>query len=142
LSIQEVKADCADQGGIAMDGPLEKLRRDTQMLGGELHTEHALDVRRGSPDGAKPARWMPGDGLISEWDGSDPREGLTGDQRALVRRLARGESIEDAATRVGMHPKRAGRSLRIPRVQRALRIEIARPMSGAELRGDWKKEAQ
>ena len=120
---------------------LERYLGDTKSLGSRLDAEQALERSSSTPSIATKSRRMPGDGLISDLDGSDPREGLSLGQRQLVRRLARGgESLDEAATRVGMHPERARRAVKTPRMRRAILLQRARPMTDAQMRGDWSRE--
>ena len=121
---------------------LERYLGDTKSLGRRLEAEQALEKSSSTPSRATKSRRMPGDGLISDLDGSDPREGLSLGQRKLVRRLARGESLDEAATRVGMHPERARRAMKIPRVRRAMLLQRARPMTETQMQGDWGREEE
>jgi hypothetical protein len=64
---------------------------------------------------------------IVERDGSDPRERLTPQQYAVVRRLARGDSPAIAAALEFVHPDRVGRWLKTPRFRRAVEAERELP---------------
>jgi hypothetical protein len=112
-----------------------------QNSGGELYGARALmkelglaeQPRRGVSGERRRSRKQnrsapqPGDRLISDPDGSDPRDSLTPGQRRVVVRLARGEDLKATAIREGVHPERVRRWLGAQRFARALMREIAQP---------------
>lgn len=67
------------------------------------------------------------DSSIAERDGSDPRQGLTPEQRRVVQLLALGYEPSTVAVWEHVHPERIRRWFAIPRFQRALLVERAKP---------------